>query len=104
MAEVYVRKRYFDIQYSYKNDALLDQMYQLLTQLLKYSDGREFTLEKGPPLRFTFQSLGGTEVLMVQDEIERGALTDLVYYLERLGFLNLIRPNVYQINIPIEVP
>jgi hypothetical protein len=95
MGQIYSRKKYGQPSDWHKNDLLLNQMYQLLDNLTKHKPSSKITIRKEPHLEINFPE--GGENMIVKDTVEAGALEDLLYYLERLQFIQNKEGNVYEI-------
>lgn len=93
MGQIYSRKAYEQPSDWYKNDSLLDKMYELLSNLTNNKVGSQFTIEKAENLGIKFKNGSIT----ASDEIQAGAYIDLIYYLEALKFLKSNRENVFEI-------
>ena len=98
MGQIYARKAYELPSDWYKNDFLLDKMYDLLTKLLENKVGSELSLLKPPRWSVKFES--GS--VYADDEVQFSAFSDLLYYLEALKFVTLKSSDpevvVYEIN------
>lgn len=95
LGQIYLQKtRKEDRSDWYKNDRLLDLMYELVS-LTEPRIGLEFIIEMEPNFKAIFPgttSNNRTE-LLVTDKVEAGALVDLLNYLRVLGYLQSDKDN-----------
>jgi tetratricopeptide (TPR) repeat protein/phosphatidylserine/phosphatidylglycerophosphate/cardiolipin synthase-like enzyme len=107
LEKIYIRKKLKDRSDWYKNDLLLDKMYDLLTKLAERKANTKFLkIEEEPQFRIIFLNESLKEIEDSKDDptkkeeftdMEREALTDFINYLARLNFLSL-EVGAYKIN------
>jgi len=91
MGQIYVRKFYAKPSDWRKNDDLLQRLYSLLSSLEELNPQEPFTVSEEHPLALTIK---GQDPIKIDDEIEAGAVRDLLDYLTRLEYLYHPAPQV----------
>ncbi len=94
MGQIYLRKFYGKPSDWRKNDLLLRRLYSILSDLETRNPQVPFTVSEGFPLVIQFPNEDSIKIL---DEIESGAVRDLIDYLTRLKFLTSPAPNQFQV-------
>jgi len=102
MGQIYSSKAYTKPSDWKKNDSLLETMYWFLNYLNEITPGTNITYNLGPPFSITFP---GQKEEVIEDEIEAGAINDLITHLIRLQYLGYVSPNQFSVlGTIIEVP
>ena len=93
--QIYKRKESVFVSEYYKNDIMLDKMYDLMSLLLGLKAKSEFTLTENytsPYLVLSFDSKSRQtfppNLKEINEELEANAIMDLLAYLDKLQFLN----------------
>lgn len=94
MGQIYARKFYAKPSDWRKNDDLLKRLYSILSNLEECNPQEPFTVNEKNPLEIQIQRI---EPIKIEDEIEAGAIRDLLDYLTRLRYLSNPAPNQYQV-------
>ena len=86
MGQIYSHHKYDEPYYWYRNELLLDKMYELMRRICEYKDGSIFRIRYKPFLKFEFYSLSKLCV-EINDKYQQEAAIDLINYLIRLRYI-----------------
>ena len=94
--QIYQRKESIFVSEFYKNDIMLDKMYDLMAYLLSLKSKDEFAVtenDTNPYLLLSINSKLGltlpSNLKEINEEVEANAIIDLLTYLDKLQFLNI---------------
>jgi tetratricopeptide (TPR) repeat protein/DNA polymerase III delta prime subunit len=89
MEQIYLRKKDSQPSNWYKNDLLLDRMYELLTKLAESKAGIRVKIVRGPDFKIEFLNYSGQNTaevvseIKVKEQLEQEALENLIRFLRQ---------------------